>query len=83
MRCPSLKEHPLPPEGKSGWSWIIESRTQQVDTSDVSEWSRVSGVTHSNNQADLIEETIHSILLHGYPHPESIVSIRCHKIFLS
>lgn len=73
MRCPSLSELPLPPTGKAGWPWTIESPQLPATQDDGSPWPKISIITPSFNQPDTIEETIRSILLQGYPNLEYIV----------
>lgn len=72
MRCPTLKDLPPPPPGKTGWPWTEES-PQLPDTLDGKPWPRISIVTPSYQQASYIEETLRSILLQGYPDLEYIV----------
>ena len=73
MRCPSIKELPPPPPGKTGWPWTEES-CQLLDTTPrLSTWPKISIITPSLNQGQFIEKTIRSVLLQGYPEIEYIV----------
>jgi cellulose synthase/poly-beta-1,6-N-acetylglucosamine synthase-like glycosyltransferase len=74
MRCPSLKELPAPPAGKSGWPWTVETPILPYRMPDGGDWPRISIVTPSYNQGHFIEETIRAILLQGYPDFEYVIS---------
>jgi GT2 family glycosyltransferase len=73
MLCPILAELPLPPTGKTGWPWTVETSRLPPARPDGSPWPPISIVTPSYNQGEFIEETIRSILLQGYPDLEYIV----------
>ena len=73
MRCPTLRDLPPAPPGRTGWPWTVES-PQLPDTMPTGRpWPRISIVTPSYNQGQFIEETIRSVLLQGYPNLEYIV----------
>lgn len=73
MRCPTLKELPPPPEGKTGWPWTEETSSLPETMPDGLPWPRISIVTVSYNRIQFIEETIRSILLQGYPDLEYVI----------
>jgi glycosyltransferase involved in cell wall biosynthesis len=73
MRCPTLKDLPVPPPEKTGWPWT-ESSDQLPDTmADGKPWPLISIVTPNYNYGRFIEETIRSVLLQGYPNLEYII----------
>lgn len=69
----TLKDLPLPPEGKAGWPWTEESRKLPDLMPDGKPWPKISIVTPNYNYGNFIEETIRSVLLQGYPNLEYIV----------
>jgi glycosyltransferase involved in cell wall biosynthesis len=69
MRCPALSELPAPPPGRTGWPWTEETPPAPAAAT----WPRISIVTPCLNRADMIEETIRSVLLQAYPDLEYIV----------
>jgi glycosyltransferase involved in cell wall biosynthesis len=73
MRCPSLKELPSPPIGKTGWPWTEESPQIPEIMDDSSLWPKISIITPNFNGEQFIEETIRSVLLQGYPNLEYII----------
>jgi glycosyltransferase involved in cell wall biosynthesis len=73
LRCPSMRDLPPPPPGKTGWPWTIETPRLSDLMPSGRPWPRISIVTPSYNQGEFIEETIRSILLQGYPNLEYVV----------
>src|SRR5262249_46602021 len=51
MRCPTLRELPPPPAGKTGWPWTEESASLPFSMADGARWPPVTVVTPSFNQA--------------------------------
>jgi len=73
MRCPTLKELPPPPKGKTGWPWTEES-IQLLDTMpDGRAWPKISIINPNYNHGQSLEEAIRSVLLQGYPNLEYIL----------
>jgi glycosyltransferase involved in cell wall biosynthesis len=72
-RSPRLTDLPSPPPGRSGWPWTDESVPVAETLPDGRAWPRVTVVTPTYNRAGLLEETIRSVLLQGYPDLEYFV----------
>jgi glycosyltransferase involved in cell wall biosynthesis len=73
MHCPSLSELPSPPLGKTGWPWTEESPQLPDFLSNSLSWPKISIVTPNYNYGQLLEGTIRSVLLQGYPNLEYII----------
>lgn len=73
MQCPTLKELPPPPPGKTGWPWTAETPPLPATMPDGKPWPRFSVVTPTYNYDRFLERTIRSVLLQGYPNLEYIV----------
>jgi glycosyltransferase involved in cell wall biosynthesis len=71
--CPTLRELPPPPSGRSGWPWTEPGAPFPKTMPDGRSWPKVSIVTPSWNQAGFLEETIRSVLLQGHPNLEYMV----------
>lgn len=73
MRCPSNGK--LPPSTRHGKGWpLIEGASQRYERRcDGSTWPRISIITPSYNQGQVIEKTIRSVLHQGYPNLKYII----------
>jgi glycosyltransferase involved in cell wall biosynthesis len=69
MQCPTLKDLPSPPEGKTGWPWNVESPSIMK----ASGFPCITIVTPNYNYGRFLEETIRSVLLQGHPNLEYII----------
>ena len=73
MRPVTLAELPPPPAGKSGWPWTESTSASGEAVGRECRLPSISLVTPSLNQGSLIEATIRSVLLQGYPRLEYLV----------
>jgi len=73
MKTLKLSELPLPPTGREGWPWTVETPPLKSALPTEPALPRVSIVTPSLNQAAFLEETLRSVLLQGYPDLEYLV----------
>jgi hypothetical protein len=74
VRCPTLRDLPSPPPGRTGWPWTEASApTLPPTTPDGQPWPRITIVTPSFNQGAFVEATLRSVLLQGYPDLEYLV----------
>lgn len=64
---------PSPPYGRSGWPWTEHSADAAAHRSLGSQSPRITIITPTLNQGHLIEETIRSVLLQGYPNLEYMI----------
>jgi hypothetical protein len=71
--CPTLRDLPPAPPGKTGWPWTEESRRLPAQMPDGQPWPPITIVTPSFNQGQFLEATIRSVLLQGYPEVEYFV----------
>lgn len=68
MRCSEL---PPPPRGRVGWPWTEDPPLPGACP--VGRWPRISIVMPSYNRRTLLEESLRSVLLQGYPDLELLV----------
>ena len=73
MRCPSIRELPGPPAGRTGWPWTEGSESLPSEMPNGGAWPCITVVTPSFRQAAFLEATLRSILLQGYPNLEYFV----------
>lgn len=73
MHCPTIREIPAPPPGKTGWPWTEESPGRPDVGSDGSPWPKLSIITVTYNAIEFFEESLRSVLLQGYPNLEYII----------
>ncbi|MEA3489019.1 MAG: glycosyltransferase family 2 protein [Candidatus Omnitrophota bacterium] len=73
MRCPTIKELPDPPNGRTGWPWTEESSQLPDKAPNSLDWPKITVVTPNYNYEEFLEETIRSVLLQGYPDLEYLV----------
>jgi len=57
----------VPPPGRTGWPWTVETPRLPETLPGGVAWPRISVVVASLNHAKYIEEMIRSVLLQGYP----------------
>ncbi len=73
MKCPAIACLPVPPPGKRGWPWSIETPALPEARPDGEPWPLISVIVPNLNHCEFIEETIRSILLQGYSNVELII----------
>ena len=73
MHCPTLKDLPPPPEGKTGWPWTEGNSQLPKTMPDGKPWAKISIITPNYNYGRTVEEAIRSVLLQGYPNLEYII----------
>jgi len=73
MAAVTLSQLPLPPPGRSGWPWTVETPSLPRQTPDGRNWPKISIVTTNLNYGRYLEETIRSVLLQNYPDLEYII----------
>ena len=73
MRCPELKDLPLPSSQQKGWPWTQESPQLPDKIQQGFSWPKLSIVTPTLNQGQFFEQSIRSVLLQGYPNLEYFI----------
>ena len=73
LHRPSVHDLPVPPSGKTGWPWTVDTPPLDPGGSGMTDWPSITIVTPSFNQGQFLEETIRSVLLQGYPKLEYII----------
>jgi glycosyltransferase involved in cell wall biosynthesis len=69
---PLLSRLPVPPAGRAGWPWTVETEVPADFASIV--WPRITIVMPSYQQAAYLEEGLRSVLLQNYPNLEFILN---------